>query len=661
MQGYDFSGWVTKNDILCSDGVVIKNGAFANHHNKKVPLVWNHNHEDPEAVLGHVILHSRDEGIYGYGFFNDTDEGERVKKLVGHGDIASMSIAANKVRKASNRRDVIHGNIYEVSLVLSGANPGAMIDNIIQHSDSDEESMIIYTDNLIHAAYYPDDAFETEDKENTEEMKHSEEEILHAEEQAAQDLANEIQSALTDDELKLVYKKAKELAGKDVPDEELMDALDDSKQEELTDYIMELLGSDEDDEENTKEETDVRHNVFDSQEMTDEGLLQHSMLMDNILEEAKACGSLKGAMKKLDVNVTITDLMHGISEYDEDTLLHSTIQTVDELLTVETFNNAPTNIKPEKDDVVNLILSGVTSTPKHTVRSRFADLTTDEARARGYIKGDEKIEEYLGTLQRVTYPQTIYKYQTIDNDDLIDIDWDVIGYLREEAKTMWRYELARAIIIGDGRVVGDRQRIKPENIRPIMYDDDFYTTKVGGLTVSNFLDKVVEAMAVSYKGNGTPIMFADKLLIARVKLQKATDGHYLFGNLPATTATLADLCGVKQIVEPDFMIGKGQVLIVSLKDYELAAPNKGKGQTYEDFDLKFNLHEYLMEGRCAGALVQPQAAIAFKAEEVTAETYTKASGVTEDNFASGTYYYKFGHVYKLASEFRANTTYYTKD
>lgn len=655
MQGYDFSGWVTKNDILCSDGVVIKNGAFADNHNKKVPLVWNHNHKDPEAVLGHVILHSRNEGIYGYGFFNDTEEAERVKKLVGHGDIASMSIAANKVKKAPNRRDVIHGNIYEVSLVLSGANPGAMVDNIIKHSDSEEEEMIIYTDQILHASYNLDDEEDEKETEVVEDViEHSDDDMKNAEA-----LAKEIQEALTEDELKKVYKKAKELAGKDVPDEKIMDALDDKAQEELTDFILELLDS-EDETEEVKEDIDVKHNVFDSQEMNNEELLQHSALMNNILEEAKACGSLKVAMKKCNINVTISDLMHGISEYDEDTLLHSTIQTIDELLTVETFTGAPSNIKPEEDEVVNLILSGVTSTPKHTVRSRHADLTTDEARARGYIKGDEKIEEYLGTLQRVTYPQTIYKYQTIDNDDLIDIDWDVIGYLREEAKTMWRYELARAIVIGDGRAVGDRQRIKPENIRPIMSDDDFYTTKVGGLTVGNFIEKVVEAMAVSYKGTGTPIMFADKLLIARVKLQKASDGHYLFGNLPATTATLADLCGVKQIVEPDFMLGKNQVLIVSLKDYELAAPNKGKGQTYEDFDLKFNLHEYLMEGRCAGALVQPQAAIAFTAETVTVDQYTKASDVTADNFASGTYYYKFGHVYKLATEFRANTTYYTK-
>lgn len=674
-KGYDFSGWVTKNDILCSDGVVIKQNAFKDNHNRKVPLVWNHNHNDSSAVVGHILLQSRDKGVYGYGFFNNSDKALDAKEAVQHGDIVAMSIAANGVQKAPNRRDVLHGNIFEVSLVFAGANPGAMIDNIVMHSDQNGlDEIILYTDCIIHSAINPDDIDPEEDEDEYEygegyqEMddeadyqEEDEEEMNYNVEQLDEELVNEVAASLTEDELEAVYDFTRGMVGEDVPDEELMESLTEEQQEAVADFIQEILESDDDEEDyaDYEEDEDVRHNAFANQ-LQEDAVLMHSQLCADILADARRNGSLKEAMVQHEVSSTVEDLMHGITGYEGGTLQHG-VSTVDDLLTVETFEGAPINIKPEQTSIVDEILSDVKSTPKHTVRGRWADLTTEEARAKGYIKGNQKVEEIFGTLQRVTHPQTIYKKQSIDNDDLIDIDWDIISYLKAEMKEMWRYEVARDIFMSDGRLSSSADKVKETCIRPIMTDDPLFVTTIGSVTANNFLEKVITAMAVDYKGTGTPKAYADRVLIAQIRLLKASDGHFLWGDRPLSKADLADLIGVSKIVEPDFMLNTSKAVIVNLKDYELAAPNKGKSQSYEDFDIDFNKHKYLLEGRCAGALNTPKAALVFTAEAINAESYTQTTVPNEAAFKAGTFYILFAGVYVKAPAYNSQFVYYTKD
>lgn len=655
-KGYDFSGWVTKNDILCSDGVIIKQNAFKDNHNHKVPLVWNHNHTDSSAVVGHILLQSRDKGVYGYGFFNNSDKALDAKEAVQHGDIVAMSIAANGVQKAPNRRDVLHGNIFEVSLVFAGANPGAMIDNVVMHSDNGSDEIILYTDCIIHSAVNPDDIDPDEVEEKEEE---TEDEMNN--EQLDEELLNKVAENLTEDDLEDIYNFTRNLVGEDVPDEELMDSLTEEQQELVAEFIQKRLESDDDEEDyaDDEEDEDVRHNAFANQQQED-AVMMHSQLCADILRDAKHIGSLRESMIQHEVSSTVEDLMHGITGYEGDTLQHS-ISTVDDLLTVETFEGAPLNIKPEQPSIVDEILSDVKTTPKHTVRGRWADLTTEEARAKGYIKGNQKVEEIFGTLQRVTHPQTIYKKQSIDSDDLVDIDWDVVTYMKGEMKEMWRYELARDIFMSDGRIPSSADKVKENCIRPIINDDPLFTTKVGSVTANNFLEKAITAMAVDYKGTGTPKAYADRVLIAQVRLLKATDGHFLWGDRPLSKADLADLIGVSKIVEPDFMLNTGKTVIVNLKDYEVAAPNKGKSNSYEDFDIDFNKHKYLLEGRCAGALNTPKSALVLTSETISAESYTQTTVANEEAFKAGTFYILFAGVYVKAPAYNPQFVYYTKD
>lgn len=567
-KNYDFAGWVTKNDIKCSDGLIIKHNAFFDNDNTKVPLVWEHNHKGPENVLGYITLHNKAEGVYGYGYFNSSQQGLRAKELVQHGDIVSMSIAANRVKR-QNGNDVIHGNIYEVSLVLAGANPGAVIESVITHSDSDEESVIIYTDEILHSSTYPEDL----EEDDNEEFEHDD----------SVSLSSAIADALTDDELSQVNKYISKMTGGDV-DDKTIDNLSDEQIDKVSDYIMNLLSKGEDNTEEEKEE--MKHNVFNEQ---NNDTIEHSQLMADILADAPKLGSLKESM-----------LQHGITN-------------IDDLLTVEVTSGAPEFIRPEEPSMVDSILASVKTTPKHTIRGRWADLTATEARARGYIKGKEKIEEFFDHWNRETHPQTIYKKQSLENDDIIDItDFDVVEWLRGEMREMWRYELARAIFIPDGREKTDPDKIKENRIRPITTDHKAFVTRVGGVTPQNFVEKVLKNKVSNYKGTGRPDMYMDEQMLVDLKLLKAPDGHYLYGaNAPASTETLAAILGVGKIVCPEFLANTNQAIMVNLKDYELAAPNKGRSQTYEDFDIDYNKHKYLIEGRVAGALDRPKSAIVF--------------------------------------------------
>lgn len=682
---WDFCGWVTKNNILCSDGVVIKHGAFLNQHNQRVPMVWNHNHDDPTNVIGNVLLQNRPEGVYGYGFFNDTYKAIEAKKSVQHGDIVAMSIAANKVKKAPNGRDVVHGNIYEVSLVYAGANPGALIENVLMHSDTSEDSFILYPDTIIHSATYPEDEYYEE-----ETMRYNQG-FMHSDEE--EQVAELIAERLTPDELGAIYNYARERVGDDVPDEELMEHLTEEELEEIADFIEETLSEEDDEEEyyeepeenyaepvedfededyeedfededeiedyaDDEEDDEVRQNAF-ARTFAEDEYLQHSQLCSDILADATRNGSLREAMIQHGVSATVEDFMRGIENYD-DGFMHS-VETVDDLLTVETFDGAPGYIRPEKLPVVDAILAAVKTTPKHTVRGRWADLTTEEARAKGYIKGNEKIEEKFGTLQRVTHPQTIYKKQSVEADDLIDIDWDMVSWIKGEMKEMWRYELARCIFVPDGRAPASPDKVKEDHIRPIKTDDPLFVTTVGSVTANNFLEKCITYMATDYKGTGTPTAYADRVLIAQIRLLKTSDGKFLWGDRPLSKSDLADLCGVDSFVEPDFLLNTGNVIVVNLKDYEIAAPNKGKSNSYEDFDIDFNKHKYLLEGRCAGALVTPKSALVFTSEEIKATSYTQVAVNSEAEFKAGTFYVYFAGVYTKAPVFNKKYVYYKKE
>ena len=580
-KGYDFSGWVTKNDIQCSDGVIIRHGAFLQNNNKKVPLVWQHNHKDVGNVLGHILLQSRDNGVYGYGYFNGSESAKEAKELVEHGDITAMSIGANKVKR-KNGRDVIHGNIYEVSLVLAGANPGALIDSVIKHSDDgeDEESIILFTDNIIHSAINPDDEFEEE------EIEHADEDI---DENELENLIQDISKTFTNEELEAIGDFAMSLAPEGTKPEDLMQALSDDQIEQVSDFILQMLN---DSDEAEEEEEEVKQNVFSNQ--NPEETLTHADLAADILADAQSCGSLRQAF----------------TEHKNEMLKHG-IETIDDLLTVETTTGAPGFIRPEEPSMVDKILASVKTTPRHTVRGRWADITNEEARARGYIKGKEKVEEKFSTWNRETHPQTVYKKQSLDNDDIIDItDFNVVSWLRGEMRDMLRYELARAVFLDDGRLSSSPDKIKTDKIRPIVEDEDEFVTTINSVTAETFIETVLKNKPLHYKGTGQPSLYMDESFLTDIKLLKATDGRYLFGDI-LSNQTLAGKLGVKEIVTPDFLSGKGIAIMVNLTDYEMACPLKGKSKSYEDFDIDFNKHKYLIETRVAGALNTPKSAIVF--------------------------------------------------
>lgn len=581
-RNYDFAGWVTKNDIRCTDGVVIRHGAFAECNNKKVPLVWDHDRKEISNVMGHIVLQHRDQGTYGYGYFNSTEKAKIAKELVQHGDITAMSIGANRVKRTKTN-DVIHGNIYEVSLVLGGANPGAVIESVIKHSDQPdgepEETAIIYTDCIIHSADYPDEEEEFDDSD----LEHADDEL--------QSIADGLVKELTEDQQKKIIDYAKSLAPDAKSSKELVQSISEEDMGKLSDYIEKIITD--------EEEQEVKQNVFNKQ--NEEETLTHSDLLDIVLGDVENCGTLTNAF-----------IQH------KDEMLEHGITNIDELLTVETTTGAPGWIRPEEPTMVDKILNSVYSTPRKTVRGRWADITGKEARARGYIKGNEKFEEAFETWNRETHPQTIYKKQSLDNDDVIDItDFDVVMWLKAEMREMLRYEIARCIFIPDGRLSTSPDKVKEDRIRPITTDSDKFVTYTYEVTAAKFLETALKAKAANYKGaKGQPSLYMDEQFLIEIQLLKASDGRYLFGDI-LSRESLASKLGVKEIVTPDFLAGTGTTVMVNLKDYELASPNKGKNQYHEQFDIDYNKHKYLNEGRMAGALNWPKCALVFTTKNKT--------------------------------------------
>ena len=564
---YDFSGWATCPNLKCSDGRTIMNDAFKHHDGDIVPLVWNHQHNDPNNILGKALLHSRDGGLYAYCQFNDTEQGMNAKMLVEHGDISALSIYANELKHNASR-GVTHGNVREVSLVLAGANPGAFIDSIMKHGEESDDEAIIYTDEPIEI-YHAD-----------EEKGKSKEETEVAEEKKAESgkTVAEIIESMNEEQKTVMYGMIGE-ALKHVDEKE----------------------EDDGDENTDEEENEVKHNVFDNEDQKD--VLSHSD-MQAIFADAKRHGSLKESV-----------LAHGIE--DIETLFPEPKST----------NNPPEWINREMGWVKN-VMGAVHHTPFSRIKSMFADLTEDDARAKGYIKGNFKKEQVFGLMKRTTTPTTIYKKQKLDRDDVIDItDFDVVAWLKSEMRMMLEEELARAILVGDGRPSSSDDKINELNIRPIWTDDDFYTIKKKISVSANATDDqkakaFIRACVKSrkeYKGSGNPTLYTTEDVLTDLLLLEDSTGRIIY----ETEDKLRSALRVSAIVTVPVMEGLKRTdeesnglnlmgIIVNLNDYNVGADKGGAVNMFDDFDIDYNAQKYLIETRCSGALIKPFSAIALE-------------------------------------------------
>lgn len=575
MKKYDFAGWVTKNDVKCSDGITIKHNAFSDDDGREVPLVWNHDHNSPENVLGRIELENRDQGVYGYGYFNNTESGQTAKELVENGDISSLSIFARKLQSVGD--SLTHGSIKEVSLVLSGANPGAMIDYVnLSHSDGAEKSeAIINTGFLIHAA---SDVVEEKEvkpvEEGTQEGRSIEEVFatMNEEQQAA--FATMVQELVQEQETPAVetVKQSEEL----------------------------------------EEDEIVKHNVFEKAKDENGEFLSHSEIATIIGEASTGkVDSLKEAF-----------IAHGVTGVE---VLFPEARTVD----------ASPQSYMRINTAAEEILAGVRKVPFARVKTIVADFTEDEARARGYIKAHEKIEQIYSLMKRETTPQTIYKKQRLDRDDIIDVEeYDLVQFTNSEMRTLLNEELARAILISDGRNVTDESKIKEDKIRPIKSDDDFFTIKGKFSGPAALLEIVIKTLG-QYRGSGQPDLFIQPDLLADFKLIKATDGRYLFGDIPSDAAMAARL-GVRKIIPTTFFGDSRDVIIVNLSDYTVGAAKGGQVTTFDDFDIDFNQMKYLIETRVSGALTKPKSAIYLTEDPSFDDSITLDTGTTSTTMAKGT-------------------------
>lgn len=575
MDNFDFSGWATRANLKCSDGRTIMKDAFKHNDGQTVPLVWNHQHNDPNEVLGHALLENRDEGVYAYCKFNETESGKTAKLLVQHGDVDALSIYANQLKE--NMSNVIHGNIREVSLVLAGANPGAFIDSIIMHGEESDDEAIIYTGENISLQHASDEKKEEpkDDKKTTDDSEKKEETKAESEE-TIEDVFN----TLTEKQKMVVHA-----------------------------VIGQALNvADTSDEENNEggKET-MKHNVFDKDTQNqEENVLSHAA-METIIGDAKRYGSMKESF-----------LAHA-QDYG--------IENIDYLFPeAKTLNNTPEFIKREMG-WVSTVMSGVHHTPFSRIKSVFADITEDDARAKGYIKGKLKKEEVFSLLKRTTTPTTVYKKQKMDRDDVVDItDFDVIAWLKSEMRMMLDEELARAFLVGDGRLASSDDKINEQNIRPIWKDEDLFTIKSlvtvpsGGSLAEEFIDQSVRAMK-DYKGSGSPTAFMTEEMLTECLLLKDTNKHRLYKNAEEVATAMR----VSRIVTVPVMEGltrsvdsnthELKALIVNLNDYNVGADKGGAVNMFDDFDIDYNQQKYLIETRCSGALTKPYSAIALEVKQ----------------------------------------------
>ena len=569
---YDFSGWATKNNLLCSDGRTILKDAFKNDDGVTVPLVWNHQHNDPSNILGHALLENRDEGVYAYCKFNDSEPGKNAKLLVEHGDVSALSIYANQLKQQGG--NVLHGAIREVSLVLAGANPGAFIDSVISHSEDIDDEAIIYTGENICLAHAEKQMEETtkvmeEKKEMAPETK--------TEEPKKEKTVQDVFDTLNEEQKKVVYALI----------EQVIEEAENKSSKEIE--TKDIEGG----------KKEMKHNVFENDKENQENVLQHSDI-EAIFADAKRYGSLKDSV-----------LQHGITNID---YLFPEAKDV---------TATPEFIKRDMG-WVEKVMRSVHHTPFSRIRSTFANITEEDARAKGYIKGKLKKDEVFSLLKRSTTPTTVYKKQKLDRDDVVDItDFDVVAWLKSEMRMMLDEELARAFLIGDGRISSSDDKINEQNIRPIYNDDDLYTVKAV-IEVSQtataeektkaFIKSVIKNRK-EYKGTGSPTLYTTEDVVSDCLLLEDANGRFIYDNIDK----LKNVLRVADIVTVPVMEGaKGKnqgdllAILVNLADYNVGADKGGAVNMFDDFDIDYNAQKYLIETRCSGALVKPYSAIAFE-------------------------------------------------
>ena len=562
---FDFWGWATRANVKCSDGRTIMKDAFKHNDGQTVPLVWNHQHNEPANVLGHALLENRDEGVYVYATFNDTENGQMAKSLVQHGDITQLSIFANQLKHTGDRH-VTHGVIREVSLVYAGANPEAFIESVIRHGEESDEEGVIYTGLDFELAH----AEPEENPENNEKSDKADEGKT----------VQEVIDGMDEDEKKVMYMLVEKAL------------------ESKTDTKNEVNHNDSE-----GGDTTMKHNVFDEASQENENTLAHSAeTMQAVFADAKRYGSLKESA-----------LAHGIDHVDwlfpEDT----------------NVTNAPIIIDRDQG-WVKKVMGAVHHTPYSRIKSMFADITAEEARARGYIKGNLKKEEVFTLLKRTTSPTTVYKKQKLDRDDVIDItDFDVVAWIKAEMRGKLDEELARAYLIGDGRLPDSDDKIKEDCIRPIWTDDTKLFT-INAMVEHDgtedgrakaFIKKAIKARK-GYKGSGNLTLYTTEDLLTEMLLLTDGEGRDLYED----EAKLAKKLRVKEIVTVPVMEGATREvdgakrtllgIFVNMNDYNVGADKGGAVNMFDDFDIDYNAQKYLMETRCSGALIRPFSAIVLE-------------------------------------------------
>ena len=594
MVKYDFHGWATRNDLKCSDGRVIRRDAFKGCDGKIVPLVWNHRHDDPSNVLGHALLKNQEDGVYAYCTFNESEAGKAAKLLVEHGDISALSIFANQLKQEGS--NVLHGDIKEVSLVLAGANPGASICNVVRHGEMVEDEADIYTGEDFILEHNSMDGF-------TEEQ-------LAALKGPKGDIGPQGPKG---DSLKEEDKMASN-------EETVRDVFETLTEKQKT-VVYALIGQALEDANDNDEEDggeNMKHNVFDN--VDPETTMIHADDMQAILADAKRTGSMREAVENFaqDRGCDSNSLFH--ADYG--------IENVGYLFPDDrSVTNEPIFVSRNMDWVSKL-MNNIRHTPFSRIKSLFANITEDDARAKGYIKGNLKKEEVFTLLKRSTSPTTVYKKQKMDRDDVVDIvDLDVVAWIKKEMRIMLDEEIARAILVGDGRVSSSDDKIDPIHIRPIWTDDDFYTIKQTVSVASsdndstiakNFIKQCIKARK-NYKGSGNPTLYTTEDMLTDMLLLEDTTGRVIY----ESAAKLATTLRVKEIVTVPVMENLTRTddsskvhtllgIIVNPNDYTIGADKGGAVNMFDDFDIDYNQQKYLIETRCSGALTLPYSAIAVE-------------------------------------------------
>ena len=585
---YDFSGWATKNDLLCSDGRTIRRDAFKDNDGKVVPLVWNHDHTDPSNVLGHALLKNVADGVYAYGSFNSNPKAIEAATLLAHGDIKALSIWANKLQQRGG--DVLHGDIKEVSLVLAGANPAAIIDSVMVHGEESDEEAIIYTgENICHSS-----------GELKDEVEETEETVEHADDKADEPEKSDDDETVAD----------------------IFETLSEKQKNAVYALIGEIISKDKgkENEDNKEEDSVMKHNVFEQQNGDQqENVLCHADVKA-AFDDAKRYGSLKDSFVAHGLK-EVTYMAHADGDYG--------IKNIDYLFPeARNINNTIDFIKRE-DSWVRDFMSRVHRSPFSRIKSIHANITEDEARAKGYIKGNMKKEEVFTLLKRSTTPTTVYKKQKLDRDDVLDItDLDTVALVKGEMRGMLDEEIARAALVGDGRSASDDDKINEVNIRPIWTDADLYSIKVpiavaagddDNKKATNFIRAAIKSRK-NFRGSGTPVLYTTEDMLSDMLLLTDTTGRDIYD----TVEKLCKKLRVSEIITVPVMEGltrqvesKTRTLagiIVNLQDYNIGADKGGSINMFEDFDIDYNQMKYLIETRCSGALTKPYSAMVLEFE-----------------------------------------------